>query len=209
MKMHKFRKLLAEHPWLLELVDPEGHLRHDVQTMSIEKKVTPELRSFVRQRVRSISFMPFDQDILLTERSQWEVDRGLESLLRCDPYFGGDRDATYSEQWFLWSKHWHGELGYCPVVDGYTIWEMILDMCIGHAKRMEEWNPYTIATRTCSESSSSGMEVFWYEIYKIPVQYWGPTLDKNTISPLTLQGMDLIRWREEGMQLTYQEVATA
>lgn len=204
MKFHKFRKLVAEHPWMLELVDTFGYLRHDVDTSSVLEKITPKLRDFVRQQVEYIAFRPFDPEILDQVRGDYETTLTAAYALRTEEYLGGDPRTEYREEWSLWFDHWKKSLTSIDCLEGMTLLETILHYAVEDVRLCQRINHVSYVSCKFSEKLHGAQIRFWYEIYEIPVQFQCITQTAMSRSPVEMSESELLEWRR-GVNLSSVE----
>lgn len=102
MQFAKFRGLVHKYPWLIDLIDINGIIsqpqmsRYDITRLG-------RLREFVRHTVEFIAFRPFQalQGELEIKRGYRQNANCLEHALCCDPYFQGDLEAWFEQEWLI------------------------------------------------------------------------------------------------------------
>lgn len=174
MKFHKFRDLYKQYPWLINIVDPLGHMRHDSKTMSVQDGISEKLRMFVRKQLEYIAFRPLQQlpDILLQTQGSHETRQTLEYAVRCDPYFGGNYESSYETEWeIIWrtGDHVHQP---SPHRDGFTLNESMIEIQMEHAKGYfgeGELHFDFLVKRIIESPRKNSLVKMSIEVYRLPV----------------------------------------
>lgn len=97
MKMHKFRELRQQNPWILRILGFEHLLIENEFEDETRAQAESRLREFVRHKLKYIAFRPFSTLDLNAVRNDGR-DTFAETMI-CDPYYGGSWDAWYEEDW--------------------------------------------------------------------------------------------------------------
>jgi hypothetical protein len=145
-------------------------MRHDAVRITVVDSIAP-LRDFVRHRLDYITFRPWRNLNLLSVTGDWVTMDTLEWGVRCDPRFGGKRDASYIVDWEI---VWHvGDQAPAPTPheDGYAINDSLLRILgeyeAGHFGRGELSFDF-IVRRSTEVSSKKASLTMAIEMYVVP-----------------------------------------
>ena len=204
MKYEKFRKLLLQYPWLVDVVDPFGYLRHNPKTCSLENKITLRLCSHIRNDLQYVAFRPWCTlpDPVSSTVGSYETTLTLEHAVRCDPYYGGTRGYQYYVEWEIIWKIGDRQCQPSSHRDGFTLSESMIEIQMEYKKGYfgeGELRFTHIVKRITEASSQGGPEKMSIEIFTIPKECstgfdYGSEL---TVPPTNLCERDLLDWRRK------------
>jgi hypothetical protein len=134
MKMHKFRDLLDQYPWLVDVLDLLGNMRYNPKTFAVEEENIHLLRDFVRHQLEYIAFRPWISIDPYSPKGWYETTMTLEYACRCDPYYGGNQAAIYEVQWIIVWKVGNKKYSTSPHRESLTLVESMTEIKINHAR---------------------------------------------------------------------------
>lgn len=203
MKYNKFRKLVGQYPWLIDVVDPFGYRRHNVETSSVEERITPRLRSYIRNGIDYIAFRPWRTlpDPVFSTVGSYETTRTLEYAVRCDPYFGGTLGYQYHVEWEIIWKIGERQCQPSSHRDGFTLCESMIEIQMEYDKGYfgeGELRFTHIVKRITEATSHGGPEKVSIEIFVIPEDIVnGFDYGELKTPPTNLCERDFFDWRRK------------
>lgn len=175
VKFHKFRDLDSKYPWLRDVIDPHCYARYDAKKMSVDDRLS-KLRDIVRYDLEYIAFRPSrthnELDFLSTKGS-YESTQTFARAIRCEPYLGGKRNASYLEEWeFVY--HIGDRISVSPHRDGFTLMDTMIEMEMDH--QSGRWNEKLefdfVVKRITEKDGKNSPKKMAIEVFHIPGQYY-------------------------------------